>query len=297
MFRRIAYFIGLNLILLISFNIIISLLPVPPGYYGTLLIFYSLAGFGGAFISLLLSKKMAVWGMKVQIIEPEASKTEEEEWLVKTVHNIARMANLPKMPDVGIYQGREVNAFATGPSKSNSLVAVSRGLLDAMTKDEAEAVLAHEVSHIKNGDMVTMVLLQGVINTLVMFAARILADLVISAISKDNRGGSFFLRFMLYQVFAMALGVLGMVVTGKFSRKREYRADHGAARLVGNDKMISALQKLQRVYDPELKTQKQEEAIAALKISGRFKNSTLAQLLSTHPPLEDRISALKSRSL
>jgi len=297
MFRRIAYFIGLNLILLLSFNIIISLLPVPPGYYGTLLIFYSLAGFGGAFISLLFSKKMAVWGMKVKLIKPGESNTQTEEWVLKTVHDISRMANLPKVPDVGIYQGREVNAFATGPSKSNSLVAVSQGLLDSMTKDEAEAVLAHEVSHIKNGDMVTMVLLQGVINTLVMFVARILADLVISALTKDNKGGGFFMRFMLYQAFAVALGVLGMVVTGAFSRKREYRADHGAARLVGNEKMINALQKLQRVYDPESKIPKQEESIAALKISGRFKKSTLAQLISTHPPLEDRITALKSRSL
>ena len=298
MFRRIAYFLGLNFVLILTFNLIISLLPVPPGYYGTLLIFYSIAGFGGAFISLLLSKKMAKWTMGVQIIDPN-NASGREEWLLNTVHEIARKANLPKMPEVGIYPGREVNAFATGPTKSNSLVAVSDGLLSAMNEDEVEGVLAHEVAHIKNGDMVTMVLLQGVINTLVMIVARVLADLVYSAISRDERGG-FFFRIIMYQAFAMVLGVLGMVVTGAFSRKREYRADHGGARLVGNDKMIRALEKLKAVYPaphPMTKVEKQREAMASLQISGKSKGSTLAQLLSTHPPLDDRITTLKNRSL
>jgi len=298
MFRRIAYFLGLNLILLLTFSLVINLLPVPRGSLMSLLILYSIFGFGGAFISLLFSKKMAKWSMKVEIIDPKNAQGREQ-WLLNKVHEIARKANLPKAPEVGIFPGREVNAFATGPSKSNSLVAVSDGLLSAMNDDEVEGVLAHEVAHIKNGDMVTMVLLQGVINTLVMFAARILADLVYSAISRDNRGG-FFFRLMLYQVFAMALGVLGMVVTGSFSRKREYRADHGGARLVGNDKMVSALQKLKAVYPPPqvmAQSEKKREAIASLQISGRVRNSTLAQLLSTHPPLDQRISVLKQRSL
>ena len=300
MLRRIAYFLGLNLILILTFNLIINLLPVPPGYYGTLIIFYSIAGFGGAFISLLLSKKMARWTMKVQILNNTANLHGREQWLVKKVHEIAKKANLPKMPEVGVYPGKEVNAFATGPSKSNSLVAVSEGLLIAMNDDEVEGVLAHEVAHIKNGDMVTMVLLQGVINTLVMFVARILADLVISALSRDNRGGGFFFRFMLYQAFAAVLGVLGMVITGSFSRKREYRADHGGARLVGNHKMIKSLEKLKAVYPPPhvmAQSEKQKEAMASLQISGRVRNSTLAQLLSTHPPLDQRISVLKRRSL
>jgi heat shock protein HtpX len=299
MFRRIIYFLGLNLILLLTFNLIISLLPVPPGYYGTLLIFYSIAGFGGAFISLLFSKRMAKWSMKVQIIDPKNAQGREQ-WLLNKVHEIARKANLPKMPEVGIYPGREVNAFATGPTKSNSLVAVSDGLLAAMDEDEVEGVLAHEVAHIKNGDMVTMVLLQGVINTLVMIVARVLADLVYSAMSRDNRGGGFFFRIVLYQVFAMVLGVLGMIVTGTFSRKREYRADHGGARLVGNNKMIKALEKLKAVYPPPhvmAQSEKQREAIASLQISGRIRQSKLAQLLSTHPPLDQRIATLKQRSL
>ena len=298
MLRRIVYFLGLNLILMLTFNLIISLLPVPPGYYATLLIFYSIAGFGGAFISLLLSKKIAKWTMKVQIIDPKTAQGREQ-WLVNKVHEIAKKANLPKVPEVGIYPGGEVNAFATGPTKSNSLVAVSDGLLMAMEEGEVEGVLAHEVAHIKNGDMVTMVLLQGVINTLIMIVARVLADLVYSALSRDNRGG-FFFRFMLYQGFAMILGLLGMLITGSFSRKREYRADHGGARLVGNNKMIKALEKLKAVYPtPHVMAQseKQKEAIASLQISGRIRNSTLTQLLSTHPPLDQRISTLKQRSL
>jgi len=298
MLRRIVYFLGLNLVLVLTFTLISSFLPIPRGSQMGLIIMYAIFGFGSAFISLIFSKRMAKWSMKVQVIDPNAAQGKDK-WLVDTVHEISRKANLPKMPEVGIFPARELNAFATGPTKSNSLVAVSEGLLNGMTQDEVEGVLAHEVAHIKNGDMVTMVLLQGAINTLVMFVARILADLVYSAISRDNRGG-FFIRMMLYQVFAMALGVLGLAVTGTFSRKREYRADHGAARLVGNNKMISALQRLQANYpasETKQAADKKRDAMAALQISGRFKKSSLAQLLSTHPPLDKRILALKQRSL
>jgi len=298
MLRRIVYFLGLNLVLVLTFGVIISFLPIPRGSYLGLIIMYSIFGFGSAFISLLLSKKMAKWTMKVQIIDPNTANSQQK-WLFETVKDIARKAELPKTPEVGIYPGREVNAFATGPSKSNSLVAVSEGLLMAMNEDEVEGVLAHEVAHIKNGDMVTMVILQGIINTLVMFAARILSDLVSSALSKGERG-NFFIRMILYQAFAMALGMLGMMVTGSFSRKREYRADHGAARLVGNDKMIRALEKLKNVYPPkEVREQAEQrsKSVAALRISGSFKKSSLAQLMSTHPPLDQRISTLKGRSL
>jgi heat shock protein HtpX len=207
------------------------------------------------------------------------------------------MAKLPKMPEVGIYEGQDLNAFATGPTKSRSLVAVSSGLLRNMTRDEVEGVLAHEIGHIKNGDMVTMVLLQGTINTLIMIAARILADIVASFLSRDGERSSFWMRFALMNVFSIVLGFLGMMVSGTFSRHREFRADHDGARLAGSDKMIKALQKLQMAYDPNSKPEKQEEAIAALKISGTFKLSGLKRLMSTHPPLEKRIARLKSRSL
>lgn len=297
MLRRIVYFLGLNLVLVLTFGAIVQFLPIPKGSNLYFIVFYALIGFGSAFVSLLMSKRSAKWSMRVQTIDPKTAQGLEK-WLLDSVHELSRKAGLPKMPEVGIFPARELNAFATGPSKSNSLVAVSEGLLQGMTEDEIEGVLAHEVAHIKNGDMVTMVLLQGAINTLVMFVARILSDLVYSAISRDNRGG-FFMRYILFQVFAGLLGYLGLIVSGSFSRKREYRADHGAARLVGSQKMISALQRLQSAYPAQNNPQqnKQQEAMAALQISGRFKKSKLAQLISTHPPLDQRISALKRRAL
>lgn len=297
MFRRIVYVLGLNFVLLITFSFIMSLLPIPPGYYTNLIIFYALFGFGSALISLLMSRKSAKWSHKIQVIDPLNPKSNTEKWLVQSVHQYARMAGIKKMPEVGVYQGSELNAFATGPTKSRSLVAVSTGLLENMTKNEVEGVLGHEIAHIQNGDMVTMVLLQGTINTLVMFAARILADIVSSALSRNGERGGFFLRFMLYNAFSIALGVLGMMVTGAFSRFREYRADHGGARLAGSQKMINSLEKLQQAYNPNAQLDKRTEAVAALKISGPFKNSSLRQLLSTHPPLEKRIAKLKSRQL
>lgn len=283
------------MVLLVTFSFIMAFVPIPPNYYLPSLVFYALFGFGGAFISLLMSKRAAKWSMKVQTIDPQNPRNAGEDWLVKTVHQQARLAQLPKMPEVGIYESQDLNAFATGPSKSNSLVAVSTGILNAMDKDELEGVLGHEVSHIKNGDMVTMVLLQGTINTLVMFAARILADIAASALSKNERGG-YWLRFALYQVFAILLGFLGMAVTGAFSRHREFRADHGSARITSNEKMIKALKKLQSHYQPKRKAQKNEEALAALQISGSF-TSGLKQLLSTHPPLEKRIRELEKRRI
>ena len=297
MLRRIVYFLGLNFVLLLTFGLVIQLLPVPPGYYTQMIILYGLFGYGGAFISLLLSRKMAKWGRQMQIIDPKNPGGSQAEWLVKTVHQYARMSGIKVMPEVGIYQADELNAFATGPTKNKSLVAVSTGLLNNMTKDEVEGVLGHEIAHIKNGDMVTMVLLQGTINTLVMFAARILSDIVAAQLSRDGERSSFWVRMGLYQVFAMVLGVLGMVVQGTFSRHREFRADEGGARLAGPDKMVKSLVKLQSYYDPKRQKAKRQEPIAALQISGYFRDSSLAQLLSTHPPLEKRIKALKKRML
>ncbi len=296
--RRILSFASLNIALMLTFYAIINLLPIKPGYYNQLLIFYALAGFGGAFISLLLSRWNAKRSMGVQVIDPKNTRNETERWLVDTVHGFARQSRFKKMPEVGIYQGQELNAFATGPSKSKSLVAVSSGLLNSMTKDEVEGVLAHEVAHIKNGDMVTMVLLMGTINTLVMIVARILADMAISAMSKDNRGGSFFMRMMLYQVFAGVLGILGSIITSSFSRRREFRADSGGARLAGRDKMTKALERLQaQSFPPQNEQQiKAASAMQALKISSgrRGEGFSLRKLLSTHPPLQDRIRRLKT---
>jgi len=297
MIRRIVYFLGLNFVLLMTFSVIMSFMPVPPGYYTQMIILYALFGYGGALISLMLSRKMAKWGRKMEIIDPKNPGNSQSEWLVKTVHNYARMSGIKVMPEVGVYFADELNAFATGPTKNKSLVAVSTGLLNTMTKDEVEGVLGHEIAHIKNGDMVTMVLLQGTINTLVMFAARILSDLVASKLSRDGERGSFWVRMALYQVFAMALGVLGMVVQGAFSRKREFRADEGGARLAGPEKMVKSLMRLQSHYDPKQKKAMNKEPVAALQISGYFRDSSLAQLLSTHPPLDRRIAALKKRML
>ncbi len=297
MFRRIVYVLGLNFVLLITFSFIMSLLPIPPGYYINLVIFYALFGFGGALVSLLMSRKAAKWSHKIKLIDPLNPKSNTEKWLLQSIYGYARMAGIKKMPEVGIYQEDELNAFATGPTKSRSLVAVSTGLLKNMTKDEVEGVLGHEIAHIQNGDMVTMVLLQGVINTLIMIAARILADLTCSVLSRNNERGSFFMRIMLMNLFSFALGFLGLMVTGTFSRFREFRADHGGARLAGTQKMISSLKKLQKVYNPNLKVDKKTESVAALKISGAFKKGFLRQLMSTHPPLEKRIAMLKGRQL
>lgn len=295
MFRRIIYFLGLNFALLITFSLILAFVPLPKGYYLQSLVIYGIFGFGGALFSLLMSRKMAKWSMRVQVIDPQNPQNATEDWLVKTVHQYAKLAKLPAMPEVGLYESSQLNAFATGPTKSRSLVAVSTGLMNAMGQDEIEGVLGHEVSHIKNGDMVTMVLLQGTINTLVMFAARILSDIAASALSRDERGG-WGLRYILYIVFSTLLGFLGMIITGTFSRQREFRADHGSARIAGREKMIKSLERLQMYYNPKQKTRKQEEAIAALQISGSF-TSGFKQLMSTHPPLEKRIEALKKLRL
>lgn len=300
--RRIGSFLALNFVLMLTFYAIINLLPVQPGYYGQLVLLYGLFGFGGAFVSLLLSRWSAKRSMGVKVIDPKMPSNETEKWLLETVHNFSRQSRFKKMPEVGIYQGEELNAFATGPSKSKSLVAVSTGLLNSMTKDEVEGVLAHEIAHIKNGDMVTMVLLMGTINTLVMIVARILSDMIISAMSRDEngRGGNFFMRMMLYQAIAAVLGILGTVITSSFSRRREFRADAGGARLAGREKMTNALIRLQNNIPQERDTKPsrgaEEAAIAALKISGRRSSEgfSLRKLLSTHPPLQDRIRRLQT---
>lgn len=301
MAKRIFLFMITNILIMVTITTILSLLGVSgyhdynsPATYNidvrALAVFCLVWGFGGAFISLLLSKVMAKWMMGVQIIRPESANSVEQN-LLQTVYRLATTAGLKKMPEVGIYRSPEVNAFATGPTKNNALVAVSSGLLQRMGKEEVEGVLAHEVAHIVNGDMVTMTLLQGVVNAFVMFFARILATVVSSAISKNDDEGPSMINFLLVIAFEIAFGILGMMVVGYFSRMREFRADQGGARLAGRPKMIAALQALQGTTE---RVDTQHAALASLKISG--KRGGFAALFSTHPPLELRIRRLQTIS-
>ncbi len=297
MFKRILLFAATNILVIVTLSIVLRVLGIQPYLtahglnYGLLFAFCLLWGMGGAFISLGISRMMAKWTMGVKVIDPRSPGEFRD--LVETVHSLAQKAGLPAMPEVGVYHSPDVNAFATGPSKSRSLVAVSTGLLQRMDRDQVEGVLGHEIAHIANGDMVTMTLIQGVINAFVMFFARIVAFAVSSALrGKDDRGGSFMLNFILITVFEIVFGILGFIVVAWFSRLREFRADRGGALYAGRAKMISALQQLQRTYGraPEEEAQK-GAALATLKISG--KQGGLLSLMATHPPLELRIARLQ----
>lgn len=297
MFRRIGLFVLTNILIIATITIVTSLLGVnryleASGInYTALLVFCLVWGFAGAFISLLLSKVMAKWTMGLTIIDPK--NPGEYSWLVKTVHQLSQKAGLDKMPEVGIYESPEINAFATGPSRSNSLVAVSSGILQSMKSDELEGVLGHEVAHIANGDMVTMTLLQGVVNAFVMFFARVAAFAVAQLFRRsdgEGNGVSGMVSFVLVMVFQVVFGILGSMVTAAFSRYREFHADHGGAQYAGKQKMIGALQRLQLTLDKsEVESQ---PAMASFKISTK-PNGFLA-LFSTHPPLEKRIAALQA---
>ncbi len=294
--KRIFLFAVVNILILVTISITLNLLGVRPYLtrqgidYGALLIFCLVWGMGGAFISLGLSRVMAKWMMGVRVIDPATADPSARE-LVNTVHTLARSAGLPKMPEVGYYESPEVNAFATGPTKSRALVAVSTGLLQRMGRQEVEGVLGHEIAHVANGDMVTMTLIQGVINAFVMFLARVLAFVVASFIRgrDDERGGSYWIQYLLVFVFEILLSILGAMVVAFFSRFREYRADAGGARLAGRTSMISALEALQRttqLIEPG------KPSVATLKISGR-KTGGFFAMFATHPPLADRIARLK----
>jgi heat shock protein HtpX len=249
------------------------------------MIFCLVWGMGGAFISLLMSRFLAKMMMGVKVVDGRTGNADLD-WLHRTVARLAQQAQLP-MPEVGFYESPEVNAFATGPSKSRSLVAVSSGLLRSMRQDEVEGVLAHEIAHIQNGDMVTMTLIQGVVNAFVMFLSRIIASIVRQA--ADERY-AYMLSFIVTIVLDIVLGVLGMMVVAWFSRAREFRADAGGASLAGRGSMIAALRRLQSTK--QLVDASQPE-MATLKISGR----RAMMLLSTHPPLEDRIRALEANQV
>lgn len=255
----------------------------------SLLIFCALFGFAGSFISLFTSKWIAKKTMSLRVIDKPGNAAEA--WLVQTVSRQARQANI-KMPEVAIYDSPDMNAFATGPSRNNSLVAVSTGLMQQMRQDEVEAVLGHEVAHVANGDMVTMALLQGVLNTFVMFLARVFGYIIDRAVFRNERGTGigYFMTVMVLQVL---FGIVASMIAAWFSRRREFRADAGGAHLAGRRKMIEALQRLQgrRPDGPgQLPEQMAAFGIAPSLASG------LKAMFSTHPPLELRIEKLKSAS-
>lgn len=298
--KRIFLFLLINFLVVMTLSIVLSVLGVKPYLtsYGldirSLMIFCLIWGMGGALISLALSRKMAKWLMRVQIIDP-ARATGAQLALTTTVARLARNAGLSAIPEVGIFNSLEPNAFATGPSQKRALVAVSTGLLERMSDSEIEAVLGHEITHISNGDMVTMTLIQGIVNAFVMFLARILAY-ALSALGRgDNRRGSFMSFYLLTFVFEFLFMILGSMVVAFFSRRREFRADLGGAMLSSKDKMIGALERLKSFSKVSEKAPQQnsQAAINAMMIS-RPNKLGLLRLFSTHPPLDERINHLRN---
>ena len=285
--KRIALFVLTNIAVMVVVGIVTSLLGV--GRYtgtntGQLMIFSLVVGFSGAIVSLLMSKTMAKMSMGVKIIEQPANA--DEAWIVATVRKFADKSGIG-MPDVGIYEG-EPNAFATGAFKNSALVAVSTGLLRGMTREEVEGVIGHEVAHVANGDMVTMALIQGVMNTFVVFASRIIGSLVDGFLRRgDDRSGPGIGYYVTTVVLDIVFGFLAGIVVAWFSRQREFRADAGSAQLMGNPRnMIAALQRLGGMH---AEGQHMPKNLAAMGIAG-----SIGQLFSTHPPMEARIAALQA---
>ncbi len=294
--KRIVLFLAVNILVVATISLLMSLLGIGSYitqaglHYGPLLAFCFVWGMVGSFISLLLSKVMAKWMMGVQIVTTEGPHRD----LVETVHRLSRRAGLTTMPEVGIYQSPVLNAFATGPSRNNSLVAVSSGLLGSMNQQEIEGVLAHEIAHVANGDMVTMTLVQGVVNAFVMFFSRVVAFAITQAMAGNNdrdERPSPFIQMMLVMVLDIVFGLLAMPIVAWFSRFREYRADKGGADLAGKEKMIAALEALTRAY-PQLEsaTEQTDSNFRSMQISSK---EGFMQLFSTHPPLAERIAVLR----
>ncbi len=291
--KRVFLFLATNIAIIFVLSITLRLLGVErildeQGVgldLGSLLVFAAVFGFGGAFLSLAMSKWTAKRFTGAQVID--TPRDAREQWLVQTVQYQARQAGIG-MPEVAIYPSPDVNAFATGMSRNNALVAVSTGLLENMSRDEAEAVLAHEVSHVANGDMVTLALIQGVINTFVIFLSRVIGYLVDRVVFKVERGHgpAFWITTIVAEI---VLGILATMIVMWFSRQREFRADAGGAALAGRHKMIAALQRLQAtVAQPHLPDQ-----LAAFGINGGL-GQGMKRLFMSHPPLEERIAALQS---
>ncbi len=290
--RRIALFLITNLAVMLVLGVVLQLLGVESLLAANgvdlnlqaLLIFSAVIGMGGAFVSLAMSKWSAKRMVGAQVITRPQNRSQQ--WLLDTVARLAKQAGIG-MPEVAIYAAADVNAFATGMSRNNALVAVSTGLIENMKMDEAEAVLAHEVSHIANGDMVTLTLIQGVVNTFVIFASRVVGHLIDRVVLKNQRGYGigYFISSMVAQVI---FGILASAVVMYFSRQREFRADAGAARLAGSHKMIAALRRLQQIHQPS----KMPEEMLAFGINGGSV-AGLQRLFMSHPPLEARIAALR----
>ena len=293
--KRIFYFLVTNLAIVLVLSITMRLLGVEPFLnanglnLNSLLIFASIMGFGGAFISLAISK----WSAKQMsgAVTIDNPKTPDEIWLIDIVKKQSQKVGI-QMPEVAIFDSPVVNAFATGMSRDSSLVAVSSGLLNMMTKDEAEAVIGHEMSHIANGDMVTLTLIQGVVNTFVLFFSRVIGYTVDKVVfkTKEGTGPAFFITMIISELL---LGVLASIVVMWFSRQREYRADFGGGQLAGKQKMIAALKRLKVQYESSSALPK---SIAAFGISGE-EGMGLRELFSTHPSLDDRIARLQSTSI
>ena len=288
--KRIVLFLATNFAIMLVLSITMRLLGVEPYLnanglnLGSLLVFAGVMGFGGSLISLAISKWSAKTAMGVHVIEAPSNSTEF--WLLETIRKYSVEVGI-KMPEVGIYASPDVNAFATGMSKNSSLIAVSTGLLQKMTRQEAEAVLGHEVAHAANGDMVTMALIQGVVNTFVMFFSRVIGYLIDKIVFKTERGNgpAFFVTMIIAE---LVLGILASIIVMWFSRRREFRADQGGASLAGRRNMIAALERLNAQHPQPL-----PEKMAAFGIAGGV-GSGLKRLFMTHPPLEERIAALKA---
>lgn len=290
MFKRIALFLLTNILIMLTVTIIMSVIGGVfgfDGYTGYLITFSIVAGFAGALISLAMSRMMAKWIMRVNVITPGQYNSEMERFVVEETHRLAEKAGLKHMPEVGIYMSDEVNAFATGPSKKRSLMAVSLGMTEELDRHAISAIIGHEIAHIKSGDMVTMTLLQGVINAVVIFVSRLVAKAASSFVREEFS----YLVYIVVSILAeIVFSILASPLVFWHSRHREFKADKLGAQLAGTANMIHALESLQRHID---KVDTRQASIAAFKISGKDK---MIALFSTHPPLEKRIEALKKQS-
>ncbi|MGM3161844.1 protease HtpX [Dickeya undicola] len=287
---RIALFLLTNLAVMVVFGLVLSLTGVQHNSMAGLIIMAGVFGFGGSIVSLLMSKWMALRSVGGEVIEQPRNETER--WLLDTVRVQSQQVGIA-MPQVAIYHAPDINAFATGARRDSSLVAVSTGLLQNMSRDEAEAVIAHEISHIANGDMVTMTLVQGVVNTFVIFISRIIAQIVTSFLSgnrddsEESSNGNPLVYMAVSMVLELVFGILASIITMWFSRYREFHADAGSAKLVGREKMIAALQRLKTSYEPQ-----EAGSMMAFCINGKSKS--LSELFMSHPPLDKRIEALRA---
>ncbi|MGH8253208.1 MAG: protease HtpX [Steroidobacteraceae bacterium] len=290
--KRIILFLATNLAVIAVLSIVLRVtgldrwLAVHGSSYTGLLVFATVFGFGGALISLAMSKWMAKRAMGVRVIDKPANANEE--WLVGTVRALASQAGIG-MPEVGVFDSPLPNAFATGARRDAALVAVSSGLLQSMKRNEVEAVLGHEITHVANGDMVTLTLIQGVVNTFVIFLSRIVGSIVDRSLSRDGAGRGGIGYFVTVMVTQLVLGIVASMIVMWFSRRREFRADAGGARLSGRNNMIAALERLKLAHEPSLPKQ-----LAAFGIGGS-PGTGIQRLFMSHPPLDERIAALQSQ--